>query len=160
MINTTYRPLTATERDELAVPADRFSPGCLGVIIIYGLYLIAIACVGAVIGTLLRWFGVSRAIANGCGFALGTVLAVLHFVRRRQAENAVLAQYDQRRQTALSRGVIQIVQFEVHQAWSIGDLEDFGPGYLFDVESDQFVYARTQQLLRRSDLPIETALSG
>jgi hypothetical protein len=44
-------------------------------------------------------------------------------------------------------GIVEVLTFDVLRAWEVDDLDDFGPGFLFETGDGDFVYAASPLFL-------------
>jgi hypothetical protein len=146
MLNISERPLTEAETQELEVAISTpnvFYSGCLSAFAYYGLFLVLIPFTGSILALLLATlFHVPGPAALIVGFALGSAFSTWLIWRAWRGERRIFATANAKDAAARSGGMATVVEFEAEAAWIVEDFdEDIGPGYLFRVDNQQFVFA-------------------
>jgi len=146
MLNISERPLTQAERQELEIafsPPNVLHSGCLSAFAYYGLFLVLIPFTGTIVALLLATlFHVPGPVALITGFALGSAFSAWLIWRAWQGERRIFATENAKNAAARSGNVAMVIDFEAEAAWMVEDLdEDIGPGYLFRVDNQQFIFA-------------------
>ncbi len=118
--------------------------GCISNMAFYGGFLIAYPLIaGGLIGSALKGFGVSENTAYLIGLSVAYPLSLAFMTVLVLCERHI-------RQTSrgdLESGIIEVLSFDVRRAWEVDDLDDFGPGFLFETGDGEFVYAASQRFL-------------
>jgi hypothetical protein len=145
MLSITRRPLTEDERDILSRSlSDRPRLGAaerLG-------YLVAIPLMAAVPAYLLllaahlRWTW-----ALPLALLLGVGLGVFFLGRQRRQRAALFTSGTAKLRDDLKAGAAQVWEFDVVRVWPVSELNERGPGYLFEVDQEMLVYVATRDLL-------------
>jgi hypothetical protein len=89
------------------------------------------------IGSTLKGFGVSENTAYLIGLSVAYPLSIAFMIVLAWCERHVR----QTSQGDLELGIVEVLTFDVRRAWEVGDLDDFGPGFLFETGDGEFVYA-------------------
>jgi hypothetical protein len=145
MLSITRRQLTDEERDVLSrslsdrppLPAARL----LG-------YLMALPLAASVpAGVLLRVVGVPWAWAVPLALLFGVAVGFFFLVRHQRQGAARRKQSNTGLRDDLKGGAAQVWEFDVVRVWPVGELNERGPGYLFEVDEEMLIYVATQYLL-------------
>ena len=138
MISPSQRPLSPAEIESLRQSRKGMRAGCISNMAFYGGFLIAYPLIGGgFIGSTLKGFGVSENTAYLIGLSVAYPLSIAFMIVLAWCERHVR----QTSQGDLELGIVEVLTFDVRRAWEVGDLDDFGPGFLFETGDGEFVYA-------------------
>jgi hypothetical protein len=144
MLSITRRPLTERERDVLSRwMSDR--PALRGLDrlgYLLGLPLLAAGPLYLV----LRGAQVPRAWSVALALLLGLGLGLFFLLRHQRQGAAILFESTAGIRRDLQGGAAQVWEFGVVRAWPVGELNERGPGYLFEVDREMLVYVAAREL--------------
>jgi hypothetical protein len=148
MIELSRRPLTTSEIDDLQRTCQGRGAGCTSNLAFYGGLLIFVPAVGGgLLGVILAAAGVPRDMAYSAGLGIVFLASAAFLIWILRAEGYHWKYMRRMAREDIAAGVVEILTFDVRRAWEVDDLNDLGPGYLFETLGDDFVYAATQYFL-------------
>jgi hypothetical protein len=104
------------------------------------------ATLGGLIGFLLKLLGIPERRGYALGLVVSTSVGVWRLISEWREDRALWTPYEAAHRAAATGGTVNTFTFSPLFAWEVGDVEDFGPAYVFEVGGDQLVYVCSQEL--------------
>jgi len=147
MIKITQRQLNEKEKKTIQDTKSSQKISISNFLIIISHFFLIPLILGGFIGAILIIIGIPKNFAYGLGLISATFYGIFCFLKERKEDKRLTKMYAKHRRREVAEERVEVINMKINKVCEIDDLEDFGPGYLFSVGSDTFVYAATQLFL-------------